>query len=412
MEEQNNVETTEEKVEENYLEEDNNLEESYLEEDNNESYIDESSNNDDNKELMKKLLKIMIIIVGALVVLFGFMWFVSLFRSKSYTYEEVEKIMEDAAKSYFSDHKKSLPKSDEKVEISVNTLVNNEYMDSLSEYLGEDTNCTGKVGVRKVDSKYAYTPYLTCGDDYSSEELYKLITKKFVTSGEGLYNINGDYVFRGEKVKNYVKLDKSLWRVVKVTSDKKIILILDGEYIEPYPWDDRFNKNSDYNSGINDYKISRIKEGLNQVYNSKDDEYKVLSTNDKTKLTTMDLCIGKRELSNTSKDNSIECSEILQNQKMGLLTVSDYLNASIDQNCTKPLDESCQNYNYLVDNEDEWALVTAVKDNTDEVYMVKDGVVKNTQALTYLGVKPIIALNESVMVKSGKGTKKKPYRIK
>ncbi|MBE6157409.1 MAG: hypothetical protein E7160_01290 [Firmicutes bacterium] len=400
------LETTEEElVEENYLEEDED-ENIYIEEDTSDS------NKDDNKELVRKLIKLMLVIGIGLVAIFLVMWFISLFRTRTYSYTEVEKIMTDAAKSYFADHKKSLPKSDQKVEISVNTLVNNEYMDSLSEYLGEDTDCTGKVAVRKVDNNYVYTPYLTCGEDYSSEELYKALTKKFVTSGNGLYNINGSYVFRGETVDNYVKLDAALWRVVKITPDKKIILILDEEYIEPLPWDDRFNKNSDYNSGINEYKVSRIKEGLKQVYNNKDEDYKVLSKNDKAKMTTMDLCIGKRELNNTSKDNSTECSEVLQNQKMGLLTVSDYLNASIDQNCNKPLDESCQNYNYLAKNDDEWALVTAVKNSTDEVYIVKEGVVENTQALTYLSVKPVIALNESVMVKSGKGTKTHPYKVK
>ena len=45
-----------------------------------------------------------------------------------------------------------------------------------------------------------------------------------VTSGDGLYSRGGAYYFRGEYVNNYVKMDNSLWRIVKVTSDDNVVL--------------------------------------------------------------------------------------------------------------------------------------------------------------------------------------------
>lgn len=34
-------------------------------------------------------------------------------------------------------------------------------------------------------------------------------------------------------------------------------------------------------------------------------------------------------------NNSLECSQTMDNAKIGLLTLSDYINASLDQSCAK-----------------------------------------------------------------------------
>lgn len=371
-----------------------------------------SSFNGGGNDLKKRLILIMGIILGLFLVIGLFMGIASIFNKPSYTYEDVEDIMKDAAKEYFADHKKSLPKGKQVVAITDSTLIKNEYMDEMSEYLGEDTSCSGRVTVKKVDGKYAYTPYLNCGSEYNSTELHKALKKKIVTSGEGLYSVNNGYIFRGEKVKNYVKMNKKTWRVVKISGNNEVMLVLNSVYENSSVWDDRFNTTEGYNSGINDYKASRIREFLKKTYRDKDKDTKILSTDDKAKMVNFDLCIAKRKVGSTVKDNSIECGEVLSDQKMGLLTVSDYMFASLDPKCTKDNDPSCQNYNYLA-TDYEWVLVTASKNNDSEIFYISNtGEISTTEAMTYSDIRPVIMLSSDTMVKGGKGTKSKPYIVR
>lgn len=410
--EEQEIETTEEKVEEEEIIEEasdaDTPEDFSSEESNDNNFVSDNG----NKELIRKLGMLAGVILVAGLVIGLLLWIVSLFSGPSYTYEDVEEIMKEAAESYFADHKKSLPKSKQVVEITTSVLVKNEYMKDLTEYLGDDSKCSGKVSVKKVDSKYIYTPYLNCGEEYTTTELYKILKKKVVSSGSGLYRSKDGYIFRGERPKNYVKLKGRVWRAVKINSDNEVMLVSNYTYQLPSCWDDRYNVTNDYNSGINDYKASRIKEYLNKLYNEKNSYNRILTSSDRSKLTTFDLCIGKRDVGSSIKDNSVECSERFGNQKIGLLTVSDYMFASLDNNCNKDTDLACQNYNYL-NNAEEWYTATAVKsDNFKAFYINSNGEIIYDEAMNYLEFRPVIMLNNSTMIKSGKGTKKKPYKLK
>lgn len=369
-----------------------------------------STNDNDFK---KRIILIGGIIIGGFIVLLVILWIASLFTTRSYSYEEIEKILKESAISYFDDHKKNLPNDeDQLVEINASTLASYEYMKDMSEYTKEGTTCTGKVVVQKVGDEFSYTPYLSCGKDYVTKNLYQVITKETVDVDDGLYKVGNEYIFRGENINNYLKLDEELWRIVKVTSDNRIVLVLDGKYTDGYSWDNRYNQDNKYNAGINDYKASRIRTYLDEVYKDNSD-YKILSVDDRTKLSKFDLCIGKRSTAETTKDNTVECGTILNDQKMGLLTVSDYINASLDVNCTNTINRSCQNYNYLGAADFDWWLATAVDNNTNGVYIVTDsGAVEEEVSAAYASVRPIIYLNEDVLFKSGKGTEEKPYKIK
>lgn len=370
----------------------------------------------DNNDMKKKMIKFMGVIVIGTIVLLLIIFILSLFTKKEYSYEDIETVLQSAAKSYFKDHKDSLPTAEDQiVEIDAANLIAEERMKDLSEYTKEGVVCTGRVQVQKVSSEYVYTPYLSCGEDYITQELYKVVTtkEKVVTSGYGLYSIDGNYVFRGEKVNNYVKLDKGLWRIVKITANNNIVLIKDEEAGQPLSWDDRYNQDTIYASGINTYSASRIKDTLEDLYNnpkSKDDEF--LSKTDKTKIVSYNVCTAKRATNEVGSDNTIECSEVLKDQKVGLLTASDYIRASIDPNCTSTASRSCQNYNYLTSGY-SWWLGTAVKENTSEVYSINDnGKIESGVASGYASIRPVIYLNDKVGFKSGKGTIEKPYKIK
>lgn len=366
----------------------------------------------------KRMFTMMGIIVGGMVILLLVLYLVSIFSNKIYSYTEIEKILKDAAVSYFKDYPENLPADEGNiVEIDASNLIIAEKMKDFSEYTKEGVACSGTVQVEKAGSEYLYTPYLNCGEDYFTEELYKTITKEenVVTTGYGLYSNNGNYVFRGENVNNYVKLGKGLWRIVKVTANNNIVLISEKGTLYSQPWDNRYNESKFYDAGFNNYSSSRVKEYLEKIYTkpSKDEGEDLLTKKDKANIVSYNLCIGKRNTNSIVNDNTEECSEVIQNQKIGLLTLSDYLYASIDPNCKNSLSKSCQNYNYLVLKDNSWWLITGDKGSNSNVYGVQSsGVVKAQEASNYNIIRPVIYLNSKVLYKSGNGTLEKPYKIK
>ena len=382
---------------------------------------DDADEEDDKKvsnksDLSKKLLRLMIIIIVGMIILLLLLYIVSKINGKSYTYESVEKVMQEAAESYFADNKSSLPETEEQtVEIDVANLVNAEKMKPLDDYLGKDCGCTGKVQVKKIGSDYVYTPYLNCGEKYSTKFLADTVgnDENLVGSGYGLYLQNGNYVFRGEDVKNYLKMEAHTWRIVRVNSDKTIVVTTNDLTEKSYPYDDRFNQQEDSDMGINNFSTSRVREQLNKMYNTTDESDRanyLLSLNDKTHVINYDICVGKISELETIHDNSKECSQTIQGY-VGLLTVSDFMNASIDTGCNSVLSESCQNYNYLAGTSSYW-LVTANNQNTSSAFIVYgDYIGKKTANATYR-LRPVVTLDANTLISGGTGTEEDPYIVK
>ena len=379
---------------------------------------DVSSSSSRGRDTAKqKMFQLMGIIVGFTVLLLLILYIISLVGGgKKYAYEDVETIMKDAAVSYFSSHSEYIPKTDgEIVEVDVANLVAEGLMKDLSSYLKDDT-CTGSVQVEKSGNEFLYTPFLNCGDSYTSIEFFRKVVEynPIVKEGSGLYSANGAYIFRGDSVNNYVEMDKSLWRIVKIVNEGNVVLINANGLVSSKPWDNRFNEEKNYEAGLNNYNVSRIKEYLAQLYsgNVEQEDEMILSDKDRSKIVSHDVCSGKRKLESSSKNNSEECKQKTQNQKLGLLTLSDYLYASLDSNCKSASTKSCTNYNYLAIDQ-EWWLATASSENDYEVFKVDQwGIVTVDTAGTYAIVRPVIYLNSKVMYDSGTGTLTDPFKLK
>ncbi len=389
--------------------------------------INEEEDEDDNEEESKSskskgeddfkkfIIKLALIVVGGIVLLFVVLGIASAFTKGSYSYEKIETIMINAAKSYFADNPESLPKKENQiVEIEASTLAQAGKMKDLSEYTKKGVTCTGKVSVSKADEEYVYTPSLNCGDAYTDKAIATAVKEdsKVVTSGYGLYKMNNGLVFRGETVNNYVQINEDLWRIVKIDSSNNVYLIKEKNIGYSASWDDRYNSEVEYNIGINNYSTSRIKEYLGELYDTTKEDLVFLSETDKTKISSYEVCTGKRTIDSTINTNELECKSTVAGQKLGLLTVSDYINASIDPNCTSPQSPSCQNYNYLTVDY-RWWTATAVANSTSTAFIVDEqGRVSEAKCNAYNKIRPVIKLSSRIMVSSGKGTEKNPYIIK
>ncbi|MBR4619287.1 MAG: hypothetical protein IKO49_08285 [Bacilli bacterium] len=371
------------------------------------------------KDKMKKILLLIVLITVLLVIIF---WLLSLRAGGKKSFSDVEKVMASAAKEYYSEHKSLLPSTNKATsEVSLQKLVNGNYMKEVSKYNSKASNCSGKVIVENNDDSYLYVAYLDCGNNYTTTELYREITKSsnVVTSDSGVYYMNNEYVYRGEKVNNFVKMDDNLWRIVKVDSNNDVVLISNDAYRNTRKWDDRYNSERKLNYGYNDYKISRIKEFLDEVYtlSKKGDtsKYNVLPFSKSTAkhLVGYKLCYGNSNFNQSLNNNTYECQKVIENTKIGLLTLSDYINASLDSTCVSPSSKSCQNYNYLSQLKRSWWLVTGNAANSYEVYEIDDsGRVNIINASGYASVRPVVHLSSKAMYKSGTGSEDNPYIIK
>lgn len=327
-------------------------------------------------------------------------------------YKDIENKVLNAAKKYYSENSSLLPKNElEEVTTTDSTLTSAGYLKSMSELTKKmnGVTCTAKVVVSYAGGNYRYTPLLDCGSSYATKTLTSYITENVerVYTGAGLYDLNGELVYRGENPNNYIKFSDKVWRIVKIENDQ-VVMILD-EKIERTVWDDRFNADRDRSDGINDYTVSRVCEDITQIY----EESKIFNKNNRNLLAMHSLYLGKRYESDMVNDGSIEKATFMEKQYIGLLPLYDYINASIDTNCSSAITTSCTNYNYLNHFDYNWWTITADASNSYKVYRISsDGEIESIKANSNGYIRPVIYLAKDAVYVNGTGTESDPYIIK
>lgn len=338
------------------------------------------------------LLLIIIIVIGSC-------------SNKSNTYESLEEKMVNAAKEYYSTREKSLPKTDAgSVKVTIGSLIDAELIDEIIDPNDSSNSCTGYVEVTKVGKDYSYLPFLTCKGNYEPKYLNeKLKETKLDEYGNGLYEMEGEYVFRGDDVKNYVSFNNQIWRIVKIDSEGDIKLVLGAPLEDTYPWDEAYNSAEDDTVGITtDYLHTSIRKTLVNYYK------KNFSSDSKAKIVAKDLCVGKYVMSDQFSKVT-ECSVIKEKEKIALLVATDYKNASLSNECLTLENNQCANYNYLAADGFATWLASTTNENNYEAYYINNVIGK---ASSYFEVQPVIYLSNKVVTLEGKGTVKNPYIIK
>ena len=371
-------------------------------------------------EKAKKMLISFGIGIGAIILIVIIVLIVGMIKNSSLSYSEIESKLVSGARKYYANKKDALPLNDnDEVEVDASLLKEEGYIKDLSKYQ-KDKNVafSGKVIVTKSGNYYNYSPYLNCGDKYTTTYLYEELISKVVSKDDGLYKkeqystkTKGKetvYVFRGDYVNNFIKLDEFLWRIVKINSDYSLEIIQENDKKTRLSsvWDDRYNNTKNENAGINDYYKSIIRRNISDYYNAS-----TLSDIVKEKIVFKDICVGSRKLSETKNDGSVECRNILQNEPLSLLTVYDFINASLDTNCKRLDSYNCSNYNYLSKyNRSFWLLTTS-----SEKSYIGYGIYNNFTSSKLSSVKTarlVTNLNKNIIFAGGTGTETDPYLIK
>ena len=404
------MDNNEEKVEEQELNEENSEEiEDEEEQEDQEVFTYKIDNNRNNTSENGSILYIiigLIILVSIIVVL---VIFNNNKHGKVKDYSDMELRLVEAAKKYYEKKPEELPKTeDNSVSIDAQKLIESSVLIPFSEMTKEeDIQCIGNVKTYKIGEDYSYFPFVNCGNTYKSTKLNdKIIEQNNTTTGQGLYKMGTEYVFRGEYPNNYAKFNNSTWRIIKINEDGTIKLMINDKKIEKTVWDDRYNSETSGYTGKNNFRVSRILEELNELY--KDTKY--VSKENKALLVKGNWCIGKMQESGEYISNIDVCSDIYNDSYIGLLTIKEAVEPSLDSECKFIYDNTCTNYNYLEEIELGWTL-NATSDYSQEAFVAIGATVspKNASAINIL--RPVVNINSDILYKSGTGTESDPYII-
>lgn len=360
------------------------------------------------KQLNKKLL----IIIGIVsIVLIGVMIFFSILnKNRNLSFNIIEEKMKKGAVKLLKNNDERMPKNNgDQTIIDITELEQGKYIPSMNKMVKGDTICNGEVRVLKNNDVVLYIPYLNCGLEHVTVELAKkLIEEDLVTSGDGLYEINGEYVYRGETVQNVVKFNDRTWRILKIDKDNDLKLFDSTLKTEMSVWDDRYNPEKKMNTGYNIFNKSRIYENLKRLF--KDDNY--LSKESRALVIPKNICIGPRLAKEVKNDGSVECSKVMENEPLGLMQVNEYLIVSLEPTCKDIYDQICENYNYLTNTARNWLSITPYAKNSFEVYRINAYGASVVRASATGYIKPTLYLSSNVIFEGGTGTLSDPYIIK
>lgn len=365
-------------------------------------------------EALKKLDKKFLVIAALIIFLPIFIIIILAIIqgcNRTISYDKYEEKMVSAFEKYLKEENAFPTKESETVTIKLNKLVENGYIKSPEKLLDDET-CDGSVTVRRNGSSIEqndggflnYTVNLKC-DEYSTVHLIDKLKESIVTTESGLYKVGEDYIFKGGNPKNHIEFYGLMYRIVSVDKDGILKLVRTEPELTRRKWDDKFNVEVNKSYGINIYKDSSMLKFLLADYNNS----KKLSKKAKQHVVANNVCVGKRTSTDTSISKDLDCSQILEDQVISLLNVSDFAMASLDPNCNSTTARSCINYNYLSSIAPSTWTLNVSSENTYQVFYISSGLSSIQNAYEYNEYNIVIYVDGNEFYKSGTGSEIDPY---
>lgn len=231
--------------------------------------------------------------------------------------------------------------------------------------------CCGYYGSRLVKYYKIYNPKSESGETLTNLSSEILSTSSIVFEGDGLYSSNGNYVYKGINVNNYILVNNMMFRIIRINMDKSIDIVLD-EYI---------NKLS-YSDNVVSYNESSIKKYL---------EEKFLPSIDSDILMETSICLDP-----ISELSEVNC-ENMGTTSISLLGITDFLNSMNDSKT------------YLSENGEYLWLYNHAK---EKIWHTNGSSIANSTPDKLYGIKPVLTLKNSNVYISGDGSYNNPYQIK
>ena len=166
------------------------------------------------KDLDKKTKLYLGIAIGMILFIIFLLIILKLTVKRTIGSKQFEARVKNATQEYYKKYPDKLPDSNNsRITISIDELVNEGFLKNPEKLLKKGLTCKGKVSVSNNNGFYIYQPIIECSDDYKTKLLYQKILEDnpIKTSGNGLYQVNDYYLFRGELVNNFVSFADKKW---------------------------------------------------------------------------------------------------------------------------------------------------------------------------------------------------------
>lgn len=191
-------------------------------------------------------------------------------------------------------------------------------------------------------------------------------------------NEDNTYYFKGQVENNFVYYSGRLWRIIKTTKDKNIVLISEEiQTLMPYGEDIEYQNSYLYNylNNIDEYSLF----------------YKTLNNTDI--LVNTQYC----EDTVTSTEN-VTCETTKSDYQITLLNLKDYLNSGANEG-------------FLNNNTYFWLM--DFNQNNELYYVFDKGGINTTSEYNkhHYGIRPVITIDGTLLLTSGDGTKGNPYSL-
>lgn len=242
-----------------------------------------------------------------------------------------------------------------------------------------------KYNIEKNQYEYNFTD--NCVYDIvtpASETILENTTLKIINKDDGLYETTDSYVYRGLNPNNYFEFHNEQWRIVSIDKETMMLKLINLKFNPKTITEEGILKdlNNDFETGTT---YSGVKEFIN--LNSKWN-YGMIS---------------KLDSSQTLKSLEKQSSSF---NTISLLTVSEYIDASLEKNCY--VNNTCNSYlskglNYL--------LLNSTNDNKNWYVTNKNELATTTIGTQEFHIYPCIYLKLNTQIK-GTGTIDSPYEIK
>lgn len=232
-------------------------------------------------------------------------------------------------------------------------------------------SCCCFYGYRLVKYYKVFNPKNEAGE---KTEVFSATIRKdnpVVSENDGLYILNGDFVFKGNEVNNYVSYNDKKWRIIRINRNGSVKLVSEDSLTEMA-----------FDSSDNSYE--------------KSDVYNYIKENNSIKENVLEKTIVC--LDNIDDINKITCDNTI-NEYVSLLSVGDYAN-SINASSGKSFISNAKNI---------WL---SSKTSDGSVWNVANGILKVADANNKYSVKVTILLKDTAHSISGTGTEKDPYVVK
>ena len=393
----------------------------------------------------KKYLYILGGILGAIILIIIILVIVKSCEGPSNDYQNAEAKMVSAAETYYANKKDEAPKEFESKEISASELAAAGYMKEMAKVL-EDTSCVGKVTVYNYSGELLFIPDLKCtdyktkhlADVIKKDQLIQVVSNTEETSNEetdpnadsntsantnnsnvvdptsndgtgrdyisGLYEENGEFVFKGKNPKNYISLNGFLFRIIDIDSNGLIRALFIQEERDSSYWDDKFNSDAKKGVGINEYKNSYL-------HNLTVAQFKEFKPKNKKHMAYNRLCVGKRYITELDISKEKDCELYLEHEYIMIPLASDFARASLDEHCTTVINSACTNYNYLTNYVMHSWTSNAVANNTYQAIVFLGGRATKEVLTEKYEYAVIITINGYEQYLGGNGTKAEPYIV-